>query len=133
MSAFEKTRIVAGAIDAARFDQRVLRFAAMGAGVHAQGAADGAGNAAIEGEAVDARVGRRARGFHIWDSGADAQTRAVFDDNFAKALRRETDDNAFDAAVAHDEIGAKADDRDGNFTRQMRKKIGEIGFVRRQE
>ena len=38
----------------------------------------------------------------------------------------ETDHDAGDAAVADDQIGAKPDDRDGNFGRQMAEKIGQI-------
>ena len=59
MSAFVKTRTRAAAVDAARFDQHVLDLAAVGAGVHPQRAADRAGNAAQEGEAVDAGGRRR--------------------------------------------------------------------------
>ncbi len=102
-----------------RFEQRILGLAAMRAGVHAQGAADRPGNAAIEREAVDAGLGRRARRLNVRDRRADAQTVIVLDRDFAKALGGETDDDALHAAVAHDEIGAEPDDRDGNFARQV--------------
>ena len=46
MPALLKHDALARALDAARLDQHVLRFAAMRAGVHAQRAADRAGNAA---------------------------------------------------------------------------------------
>src|SRR5579864_8501871 len=42
----------AGAVEPARFDQRMPDLAAMGAGVHDQGPADRAGHAAQEGQAM---------------------------------------------------------------------------------
>ena len=61
------------AVDGARLDQHVLGLAAVGAGIHAQRAADRAGNAAIEGEAGDAGIGRRARDLHVGHGGAGAE------------------------------------------------------------
>ena len=124
---------VAGAIDAAGFDQRVLRLAAMGAGVHPQRAADGAGNAAIKGKTVDPGFGGGARRFHVGNGGADAQPATVFDDGLAKALRRKPNDYAFDAAVAHDEIGAEPNDGHRNFAGRLREEVGKVGFVGRHE
>ena len=63
MSALVKTCTRALPVDAARLDQRVLGLAAIGAAVHAQRAADRAGNAAEEGEPGDRRLLRGAATF----------------------------------------------------------------------
>ena len=63
----------AGAIDAARLDQRVLGLAAIGAAVHAQRAADRAGNAAQKRQPGDAGLLRRARHLHVRHRGAGAR------------------------------------------------------------
>ena len=59
-------------IDAARLDQHILGLAAIGAAVHAQGAADRTGNAAQERQPGDAGLLRRARDFHIGNRGSGA-------------------------------------------------------------
>ena len=61
MSALLKLRKLPRAVDAARLDQNILGLAAIGAAVHAQRAADGAGNAAEEREAGEAGLLRLAR------------------------------------------------------------------------
>ena len=64
---------VAVAVDGARLDQAVLGLAAVRAGVHAQRAADRAGNAAIEGKPGDAGIRRRARDLHVGHGRAGAR------------------------------------------------------------
>ena len=110
MSASESTWMLPCAIDGARLDQHVLGFAAVCAGVHAQRAADGAGNAAVEGEAGDAGLGGGARHLHVGDGGAGAHAMAGLDRDVGEAAA-EADDDTRDAAVAHQEVGAKADRR----------------------
>ena len=50
-----------------------------------------------------------------------------------KPLPPSSDDDAGHAAIANDEIGAKADDGDRNVAREPCEEIREIGFVGRQE
>ena len=57
MSALVKPDLLAVAADAGRLDQHILGLGAIGAGVHAQRAADRAGNA--EEEFQPAEIGRR--------------------------------------------------------------------------
>ena len=57
MSALVKRMLVAVAADAGGLDQDILGLAAIGAGIHAQRAADGAGNAEEEFQPAD--IGRR--------------------------------------------------------------------------
>ena len=59
MSALVERVLLAVAADAGRLDQDILGLAAIGAGIHAQRAADGAGNAEEEFQPAD--VGRRRR------------------------------------------------------------------------
>ena len=110
--------MLAAPVDAARFDQHVFGLAAMRAGVHAQRAADRAGDAAKEREARDAGVGGGARDLHVGRAGAGADARAVLDRDLAEGPAAEADDDAGDAAVAHDQVRAEADGRDGNLARQ---------------
>ena len=65
----------ARAIDRAGLDERVLGLTAIGAAVHAQRAADAAGNAAQERQAGDAGLLRRARDLNVGHRGAGAQSR----------------------------------------------------------
>ena len=119
-------------VDAARLDQRVLGLAAIGAAVHAQRAADRAGNAAKEREPGDAGLLRRARDLHVGHAGAGADARVGLDLHVAEAAA-EPDHHARHAAVAHDQVGAEPDDGDRNLGRQVLEEIGEIGLVLRHE
>ena len=121
----------AGAIDRARLNQRVLGLAAIGAAVHAQRAADGAGNAAQERQSGDARLLRRARDLDVGHRSAGANVE-TFDRDLAEAAA-EPDHHAGHAAVAHDQIGAEPDDGDGNLGRQICQKITEVVLVLRHE
>ena len=93
----------------------IFRLAAMGAGIHAQSAAERARNAAQEGQTIDAGIGRGARDLRVGHRGAGTDALACFDRDFAEASAAEPDDDAGDAAVANDEIGAEPDDGDRNI------------------
>ena len=62
MSALVELMLLAVAADAGGLDQHILGLGAIGAGVHAQRAADGAGNAEEEFQPAD--IGRRRRFGH---------------------------------------------------------------------
>ena len=79
---------VALPVDGAGLDQHVLGLAAVRAGVHAQRAADRARNAAIEGEAGDAGIRRRARELDVGHGGAGAQAVARLDLDLARSRAR---------------------------------------------
>ena len=91
--------------------RHVRDLAAMRAGVHPQRAADRAGHAAQEGEAVDSRFRRGARDLRVERrrAGDHAMVRRRLDR--AERLAAEPDHHAAHAAVAHDEVGAEADRR----------------------
>ena len=118
-------------VDAARFDENVLRFAAMRAGVHAQSAADRAGNAAVEFEAGDPRLGRRVGEPDIRRRGAGREPMIADRLDRTERLAAEAEHDAGDAAVADDDIRGQADRRDGNLRRQPAQKIGEVVFIGR--
>ncbi len=105
----------------------------MRARVHAQGAADRAGHAAQESEAVDAGVGGRARNLGVERGGAgdDAKSGPCLDR--AEGAAAEPDHHAGNAAVAHDEVRADADDEHGNFTWQAGEEGGKVVLVGRRE
>ncbi len=132
MSASDSVVDLAGAVDGARLDQHVLRLATVRAGVHAQGAADGAGNAAIEGETGDAGVGGGARHLHVGDGRAGTNAIARLGRDRGKALAQANDD-ARHAALAHQKVGAEADDGDGKVGGNAGEKVGEVGFIGRRE
>src|SRR4029450_12515678 len=116
------------AIDRARLDENLFRLAPMRAAIHAERAADAAGNAAIEGEACDPRVGGRARHFHVRHGSAGSHPITVLGSDLAETAP-EPDHDAFDAAVAHKKIGAEPDDRYGNGGGDLAQEVSEIGFV----
>ncbi len=104
----------------------------MCAGIHTQGAANRPGNAAIEREAGDPRVGRRARDFHVRDDGARAQRVAILDFDLAEAAA-EANDDARHAAVAHQQVRAKTDDEHRQVRRNTLQEIRKIGLVSRRK
>ena len=64
-------------------------------------------------------------------SGTAAPARSrepVLDLDVAEALPQ-ADHHAADAAVAHEQIGAKPDDGDGDVRRRVRHEVGKIGLV----
>ena len=86
----------------------------------------------IEFQPADIGRGRGLRHALVERGGAGADDIAI-DAGLAEPARRKPDHHARHAAVAHDQVGADADDIDRNFVRQMREEIGEIVFVRRRE
>jgi hypothetical protein len=118
--------------NAGRLDQHVLGLAAIGARIHAQRTADGAGNTEIEFEPADIGGGRHFRHALVErgsSSGDDIAARA----RLAKGARRQPNHHARNATVAHDQVGADADDIDGNVGRKMREEVSEIVLIRRRE
>ena len=112
-----------------RFDQTILDLAAMRARVHAQGAADRAGHAAQERQPVDAGFRRGLGDLRVQRGGAGDHPIVVRRFDGAEGAAAEPDDDAVDAAVAHDQIGAEADRRDRDLGGQRRAELGEIVLV----
>ena len=132
MSALLKTCLRAVAADAGGLDQHVPGLAAVGAGIHPQRAADGAGNAEEEFHAAD--IGRRRRLRHaLVERGGAGTDDIALGAGFAEGARRQPDHDAWHAAVAHDQIGADADDVDRQLLRQMLQEVSEIVLIRRRE
>jgi len=88
-------------------------------------------DAAIEGEAGDAGIGRGARHLHVRNRGANPQPRPLLDRDLAEASPQ-ANDHALDAAVTHKKIRAQADDGDGNVGGRALHEICEVGFVGRR-
>ena len=122
---------VARAVDAARFDENVLGLAPVGAAVHAQRAADRARNAAQEREPRNAGLLRGLRDAQVRSRRAGAHAVAL-DLDLVEAAP-EPDHHARHAAVAHDQVGAEANDGDGNLARQVRERMAKIALVLRHE
>jgi len=122
----------AAAVDGAGLDQHLPGLAAVRAGVHAQGAADRSWHAAIEREAGDARICRRARELSIGHHGSDPQAVPRLDLDVREAAA-ETHDHALYAAVAHQQVRAEPDGHHRDVARQVREEIGEVSLVRRRE
>src|SRR5450631_4114887 len=117
------------AADAGRFDQHIPGLRTVGASVHAQRAADGAGNAEEKFQPAD--IGRRRR---LGDALVERR-RAGADDiaasaGLAEPARAKPDHHARQAAVTHDQVGADADDMDRQFIGQVREEIPKIIFIR---
>ena len=122
---------VAGAIDAARLDQHVLGLAAIGAAVHAQRAADRAGNAAQEREPGEAGLLRRPRDPDVRHRGAGADALALDLDVAETAAERMTTPGTPPSRTIR--LEPSADDGHRNVGRQMRKEIREVVLVVRHE
>src|SRR5437868_337398 len=117
------------AAEAGRFDQNVFSLRAIGAGVHAQRAADGAGNAEEEFEPADS--GRSCRLGHAFveRGGARADDLAL-SAGVAEGTGRQADHDARHAAIAHDQVRADADDMEWKFVRKLPQKIRKVIVVR---
>src|SRR3974390_3501167 len=126
-----KTVQVALAVDTARLNETVLCSPPMGAAVHAQRAANRAGNAAQKCKPGNTSSLCRARDHHIKHCGSDCKTLAV--DLYAVETPAQPDDDAGNAAVADDQIGAGADHSHRNVARQVAHEISEVVFVFRHE
>jgi hypothetical protein len=94
-------------------------------------AADGAGNAAVECQTRNTGLLRGARHHDVEDRGAGGDARAVNADLVEAAAH--ADDDARHAAVAHDQVGAGADDGDWNVGRQIAQRVSQIVFVFRHQ
>ena len=96
-----------------RLDEHIRHLVPVGAGIHAERAADRAGDAAQEGQSVHPLVAAVAGDVHVESAGANLYQRArafPAHGRFPKALAQ-ADDDAFHAAVAHQHVGAEADHR----------------------
>src|SRR5690606_33983657 len=116
--------------DRTQLDHALARLGAIAAGVHVEGTADAAGNAAGEGQPVYARLGRRGRHLDVGQRRADAQPAAVEHLDAAKALGRQPDDDTIEPAFADQEVRAEPDRRDADVLWQMTEEKGEVGLVR---
>ena len=114
------------AVDGAGRHKNVLGLAAMGACVHAQRAADRAGDTAQNASPSIPASGRaRDR------VGPAAPARMARLNRDIPETAPEPDDHARDAAVADDQIGAQADNGHRQIGRHILQEIGEIGLVSR--
>src|SRR6267378_3420840 len=120
--------LFAVAVDAGSFEQNVFGFRTIGACVHAQRAADSAGNAVEKFEPADIGSRRRLRHALVERSSTGADDIAI-GTGLAETTRTEADDHARHAAIAHDQIGTDADDIDRKLSWQVGEKIGEIVLV----
>ena len=73
-----------------------------------------------------------ARDLDVRHRGAGAHALPALDVDLGEAAA-EPDHDAGDAAVAHDEVRAEADDGDRHLGRQPRQEVGEVRFVLRRE
>ena len=121
MSESGRTMQVALAIDRLRLDQRILGLAPVRAGVHAQRAADRAGNAAVEGKPGDAGIGGGARELGVGNGRAGANAVARLHGDLREAAPQ-PDGDAGHAAVAHQQVGAEADHGDGRSAGRLARK-----------
>ena len=117
----------------AQFDHAVARLGAVAAGVHVERAPDAAGNAAIEGEPVYPRLGRRRRHLDVGQRHADADAVIVQHLHLSEGLAREADDHPVDAAVAHQQVRAQPDHRGANLGRQVFEEERQVFLVGRGE
>ena len=113
-------------------DQDILDLTAVGPAVHPHEAANGAGDRAEEFEAGDAMIARRG-GDEDARGPAAAVERDFIDALDARERLAEADDNAGDAAIADDQIGAEAERHDRNFGRETGDEVLQIGHVLRLE
>jgi len=100
----------------------------VGARIHAQGAADGAGYPAIEMQACDARFGGGAGDLDVRHGGAGAQAMAVENFNAAEPASQ-PDDDTRNAAIANEDVGAEAEREDRPICWNGPQEVGQICFV----
>ncbi len=124
---------VALPVEGAHLDHALAGLDAIGAGVHPQGAADGARYAMVEMEAADAGLQRHGGQPLVGRSGAgaDGGGRGLLD--LAEALGRQADHEAADAAFADQQVGADADHGERHVDRHGAQEGGEVLLVGRLE
>ncbi|MNT05690.1 hypothetical protein D3C72_1403190 [compost metagenome] len=113
------------------FHHALARLTAVCARIHTQRTADGAGNAVIEMEAANAVIHGHGRNMLVRAdrTGLDAVFAGKL--HLAETFGRQTDDNARDAAIAHQKVGADADHRQRHVFRQNFQEGNQIiGIVR---
>ena len=121
-----------GAIHGAGLDEEVFRLAAMRAGIHAQRAANRAGNAPVEGEPGDPGRRRCLCQAQIGDCRAGADAGAAKRCDFVEPAR-EPDHHARHAAVADEQVRAHAHHHHRHVSGAVRQEISEVVLVRRRE
>ena len=118
--------------DQGRFNQNVAYLAAISAGVHAHRAAHRAGNAAQKLQAGNACVARFACHGDSHRRCARAYAIAWFDRDRGEALGKPHDD-AWNAAIAHDQVRPHADCHHGYSRVERAQKVGEIIHIARTD
>ena len=123
---------LAGAQDDPGRDEDVLHFAAIGAAVHPDEAADGARDSAQEFEAGDAVV---AGGRGDQDAGrtAAAMERGLVELLDFRERLAEADDDSGYAAVADDQVGAEAERHQGYVRIELSQELDEVVLIGRLE
>ena len=91
------------AINGARFNENVLGFSPVRPTVHPECAANPARNPTIKRKPGYPGICRRTRNLNIWSCRSCANTMAVFYRNIAESAPQ-PDDNALDAAIAHQQV-----------------------------
>ena len=110
-------------------DQHVPDLPAVGAAVHPDEAADGAGDGAEELDAGDPRIAGSRGDQDSGRSAAAAQRQAVEPLNGGKGFSK-PDDHARHPAVPDNEVGAKAECHHRNLARQLTQELLQVGNVR---
>ena len=119
----------AAPVEPMRLLQNFPCLAAVSARVHAQRAADRAGNAAQKRKARDAGLRGRARHIGVKRRRARKNPSFARRSHAAEGPPAQPHDDAANAAVAHDQVGPDADDGDGDFSRRRVQEISQILLV----
>ena len=97
----------AGAVECDRRNERILDFPAIGSGIHSHTAADRTGNAREEFEPTQPRIGRGEGDNAVESRGAGADFITL--DFDCREPSPQSDHDASNAAVAHEEVRAYPD------------------------
>ncbi len=119
-------------VDGIGFDQHILGLRAIAAGIHNDGPADGAGHAAIEFKPGQPGLGRRLGDLGVERRGAGINRCAGARFDIGKGFAQPNDD-AINATVAHQQVGADADRQDRDFRIEGFQECLKIGNVLGQE
>ena len=115
---------ISAAIERHGLFEHILELAAIGAAIHAQSAADGAGNAGHEFEPGDASQAASERDVEVERAGAGLDDRSLGLDLDEAAA--EAHHHAWHAAVAHQEVRGDADHGDRHVLGLCREERGEV-------
>ncbi len=123
---------VAQTIDGVGFDQNVLGFGAIAAGIHDDGATDRTRHAAIEFKPGNPGLGGRLGDLSVERGGTRVDPRLGARLDMGEGLAQ-TDDNAVDAAITDQQIRADADGQHRYFRIKRAQEGLKIGDVLGQE